>query len=302
MGQVVSAYWQQVVQGGVAVPPDRPLDELTAELTTMLGDPDPRVREEIALTTLGTWIHTGVYDELLEGLGSGMCTGLSVGLGERGTETVFRRSYSALVLAECIERDNQLMLVSEQTLFTWGDRLSSWLVREQDLRGFIPGSGWAHAVAHGADAIGALARSPRLGANELTVLLDVVADRLLLPTDDFLVAGEPDRLAEAIAHMLRRDLLGIKLLEPWVRRLANSAIPRGTYDQHPYLVAGNVQSFLRALQLQVSLGRPRPGVRSDLLLVLAEQLSRTNRAHLGAVPEAIPGAHLDADPEQPSRP
>ena len=32
--------------------------------------------------------------------------GSRVGLGERGTDTVFRRSFSALVLAECIARDN----------------------------------------------------------------------------------------------------------------------------------------------------------------------------------------------------
>ena len=36
----------------------------------------------------------------------------------------------------------------------WGDRLATWLLRERDLRGFVPGKGWAHAVAHGADALG----------------------------------------------------------------------------------------------------------------------------------------------------
>ena len=55
-------------------------------------------------------------------------------------------------------------------------------MRERDLRGFVAGKGWAHAVAHGADALGALARSRQSGRLELTVLLDVVADRLLAPT------------------------------------------------------------------------------------------------------------------------
>lgn len=284
MGQVVSAYWQQVVQQGLQVPVDRPLDELTAELTTMLGDPDPRIREELALATLGTWIHEGVYDELMSGLGAGMCTGLLVGLGERDTETVFRRSYSALVLAECIDRDSRERLVSPEEVLTWGDRVSSWFVREQDLRGFLPGRGWAHSVAHGADVIGALARSPRLGANELTVMLDVIADRLLLPTDEFFVAGEHDRLAQAVMHVLRRDLLDIKLLEPWVMRLANQAAPGGSHDVHPYRVSGNVQAFLRSLQLQLALAKPQPAVRSDLLLVLVGQLVRTNRPYVGPPP------------------
>lgn len=282
MGRVVSAYWQQVIQQGHRVPPDRPLDDLTGELTAMLGDPDPRVREEIALATLGTWIHQGVYDELLPGLGAGMCTGLTVGLGEHGTDTVFRRSYSALVLTECIERDTRMRLVSADDVLSWGDRLSSWFVREQDLRGFLPGHGWAHAIAHGADAIGALARSPHLGANELTVLLDVIADRLVLPTEEFFVAGEADRLALAVMHVLRRDLLDIKLIEPWVVRVAGSAMPGGSYDVHPFRVSGNAQAFLRSLQLQLALAKPQPAVRSDLLLVLVAQLTRTNSPYLGA--------------------
>ncbi len=35
------AYWKQVLEDGLEVPTDRPLDELTAELTRMLGSTDP---------------------------------------------------------------------------------------------------------------------------------------------------------------------------------------------------------------------------------------------------------------------
>ena len=48
-------------------------------------------------------------------------------------------------------------------MLEWGDRIATWYVRERDLRGFVPGKGWAHAVAHGADALGALGRLPHLG-------------------------------------------------------------------------------------------------------------------------------------------
>jgi hypothetical protein len=158
----------------------------------------------------------------------------------------------------------------------------SWYSRERDLRGFVPGKGWAHAVAHGADALGALARSPVLGRLELTVILDVIADRLLTPTESFFVCGEGDRLAYATMHLLRRDILGIDVLEPWVARLAAGAVGRGSVDRNPYLVAGNVQSYLRSLHLQLALNTAsagHPAVRSDLLLVLTEQLRTTNPAY-----------------------
>ena len=93
-----TGYWQSVVKQGLEVPSDRPLDDLTAELTAMLGSPDPEQRDGIAYPALATWVDRGVYDDLLVGLGDGMAAGLTVGLGEDGTDSVFRRAFSVLVL------------------------------------------------------------------------------------------------------------------------------------------------------------------------------------------------------------
>jgi hypothetical protein len=284
-----SGFWEQVVADGLKVPDDRPLVEMTEDLTRMLGDPDPDVRDGIAFPTMATWIDEGVYDDLLVGLGDGMCHGLDIGLGEVDTDTVFRRSFSALILTECIDRTTIAGLGGPNVVLRWGDKIMSWYSREQDLRGFVPGKGWAHAVAHGADALGALARSTVLGRLELTVILDVIADRLLMPTEAFFVCGENDRLAFATMHLLRRNVLGIDVLEPWVARLAAGAVGRGSVDNNPYLVAGNVQGYLRSLHLQLSLNTVssgHPEVRSDLLLVLADQLRATNPAYF-----ATPGSH-----------
>jgi Protein of unknown function (DUF2785) len=284
MAVMESAFWDRVVAEGHKVPADRPLADLTAELTTMLGSTDPYLRDEIAYPTLATWVAEGVYDDLLEGLGDGMTAGLSVGIGEEGTDTVFRRSFSALVLAECIERatstDHGHSRVPEQTVLRWGDRVAGWLVRERDLRGFVPGKGWAHAVAHGADALGVLAEAPIMSRLELTVLLDVIADRLLAPTTFRFQHGEDDRLALATMRVLRRDLVGLDVLEPWVARLADRSRPSVGGATDPFLVAGNVQSFLRALHLQVALAPRPPACRADLLLVLIEQLRRASPRYL----------------------
>lgn len=274
-----SGFWEQVVADGLRVPTDRPLVEMTEELTRMLGDPDPELRDAIAFPTMATWIDDGIYDDLLVGLGDGMCHGLEVGLGETDGDSVFRRSFSALILTECIDRTSAAGLAGPDVVLRWGDRLMSWLVRERDLRGFVPGKGWAHALAHGADAIGALARSPFLGRMELTVVLDVIADRLLAPTEEFLVCGEPDRFAFATMHLLRRDQVSLEVLEPWIARLAAGAVPQGTVDRNPFLVAGNVQAYLRSLHLQLALSTEQPAVRSDLLLVLINQLRGTNPAY-----------------------
>jgi hypothetical protein len=289
MHAMPSGFWEQVVADGLKVPQERSLVEMTEDLTRMLGDPDPEVRDGIAFPTMATWIDEGVYDDLLVGLGDGMCHGLDIGLGEVNTDSVFRRSFSALILTECIDRTTRAALGGPNVVLRWGDKIMSWYSRERDLRGFVAGKGWAHAVAHGADALGALARSPVMGRLELTVILDVIADRLLTPTDAFFVCGEGDRLAFATMHLLRRNVLGIDVLEPWVARLATGAVGRGSIQRNPYLVAGNVQSYLRSLHLQLSLNTAssgHPTVRSDLLLVLADTLRSTNPAYFSA-----PSAH-----------
>jgi hypothetical protein len=271
-----TAYWNPVRSAEMRVPTDRPLPDLTAELTTMLGSTDPMERDEIAYPILATWVAEGVYDDLLSGLGDGMAAGLLRGLGESGTDTVFRRSFSALVLAECIAHDNARNLLPAERVLEWGDRITGWLVRERDVRGFVPGKGWAHALAHGADAMGVLALSSHCGLNELTVLLDVIGDRVIEPTPAPLSSGEPDRLARATMTVFRRRLVPLRMIEPWLARITAAATARVPADQDPYLVTGNPEAFLRALHLQVALAPEPIGVRADLLLAIVDALRATN--------------------------
>ncbi len=274
-------YWRQVLERGLEVPTDRPLDELTAELTRMLGSPDPVERDRTAYPALGTWIDRGVYDELLPGLGDGMAAGLEVGLGEQGTDTVFRRAFSVLVLATVIERDTKEFLLPAEQVLRWGDKIVGWYLRERDLRGYVEGKGWAHAIAHGADAIAALAGSRHFGVPELTVLLDVIADRLAI-SETPLLSGEPDRMAHAVMEVLRRDQVPLNVVEPWVRRLARMASLDGIRgDGDPYAASNNAQQMLRALYLQLALAPRPPAERADLILTTVDALRATNPFTLG---------------------
>ena len=260
-------YWRRVLEDGLEVPTDRPLDELTAELTSMLGSPDADLRDGIAYPTLATWVERGVYDDLLTGLGDGMAAGLAVGLGEEGTDSVFRRSFSVLVLAEAVARDTAAELVPAATVLRWGDQVVGWYLRERDLRGWVEGKGWAHAGAHGADAIGALAESRHLGVHELTVLLDVVADRVVAAASP-LVDRETDRMAAAVMSVLGRGLVPLSVVEPWLARVAAEAGAQPS--------TGNAQQLLRSLYLLLAVGPDRPPHRADLVLATVDALRATN--------------------------
>lgn len=274
--------WRHVSAADFRVPADRRLSDLTAELTELLGTPDSELRE-LALAVLCTWIERGVYDDLLPGLGDGIATGLLTGIGERGTDSVFRRSFSALVVAEVIDRDTRRPRVSRTKVHEWGDKLATWFLMERDERGWIDSQGWAHAIAHGADAFGALARSPHCGPGELLVVLDVIGDRVTRKSDAVWYSGEPDRLAMATLQVFRRGLVPNELVDAWLERIAIAARPRrnGTDADDIYLQTGNPAAFLRALYLQLALGPTAPPRRTDLVLLLVEHLRRAHPAYLG---------------------
>lgn len=273
--------WERVVADGFRVPQDAALDELTTELVVMLGDPDPRVRDDLAYSVLSAWVTEGVYDDLLAGLGDGLTIGMRTGLGDDGADSVLRRSFSAVVLAAVIARDNVTHGLHPSVVLTWADRFVAWFLGERDLRGWVPGRGWAHAGAHGADLFGALTASRYLGVDELTVMLDVLGERLIAPTHHLFAADEPDRLAFAAMSLIHRDLVSVDTLEGWLDRIAvvlaappSSGVPEPTERS-------NTLNFVRALHLQLllgvrgtpaqdvagTIGRP-PAVRADLLIAL----------------------------------
>ena len=292
-------YWETVLAGRCAVPADRPLDDMTVELVALIGEPDPHLRDELALRILTTWIGSGVYDDLLSALGDGVCEGLRPGLGEEGTLSVLRRSFSARVLAAVVDRESARRSLHPGAVLEWGDRGLSWLVAERDLRGHIPGAGRAHAMRHGADLLRALATSRHLDEGGLMVLLDTLADRLLRPTTYVFVSREEDRLAYATMALLHRNLVDLTLLGPWVERLSS-----GWADATADAAIGvpvpaqslNTMSFARALHLQLLLGvrapdsvpphlfGGRPALRVDLLGALQGALRSTDPHYERATP------------------
>lgn len=282
-----TGYWRDVIRTGLRLPQDRTLSELTAELTVMLGSPDPEIRDGIAWAALSTWLEQGVYDELIPGLGDGMAAGLVTGLTRSGKSavpgdhSVLRRAMSARALGACLRVGGARGLVSGTTVLRWGDLLAGWFLREPDSRAHLPGAGEARALARGAEALAELAASPFLQAPELTVVLDIVADRALDPGTTPLISGELDAMAGAVRAALLRGLIPTSVTIPWLARIAAGAHPgahltRETQLSDPWVACHNSQALLRALHLQLELSQPPVPDRADLILAVVEAIQVTN--------------------------
>lgn len=216
---------QRIADENYAVPAGTDPEAMIPELVELLGAPDQIARER-SLEILGSWGSAGHFsDETLRDLGTQMVDGLSYKLGEVERDSVFRRSYSALVLCTPVGVDQYFDagLVEGRARFLCSEQVQEWCARaldalrgEADLRGYVDGKGWAHSVAHMSDALCQFARSPHSRASELEQILVAIADRLTCPSDSVFVQDEGGRLMRAVYHVLLREELPLNKLTDWI--------------------------------------------------------------------------------------
>ena len=254
-------------------------DDLAA-LVEELRSPDPRVRDDGAYSSLARRIPDGRADEHLAALGD-------AGAALLADPAIQARSFGALLLALVVDRVNTLASsipdrenaaadVRPIDMVRWLAVFLTWYSGEQDLRGHDETLGWLHAVAHGADTLGAFAGSHLLDRSELLMLLDVAAERLHAPTAYHLTQQEDDRLGVAVLTILARGAVPVDDACAWIDRLASPWRDRSAGPTDVQL--DNTIRFARTLHLQLTLGiRVEPN-GSTLPMPDRDELLR----HLGA--------------------
>ncbi|MFE4970980.1 DUF2785 domain-containing protein [Kitasatospora sp. NPDC056651] len=229
--------WREIYETDCALPEGRGLDDLVAELAVALGDPDPEIRDGYPYAILDAWIRSGVIDgERRLALGDLMA--------ERFTDPrIEARTFAPLVLT---------MIVGQGDLRPeWLDAFAAWYRSETDLRGRDDTLGWLHAVAHGADLLGALGRRPGVDPEPL---LTLAAERLLAPTGHLFAEREDNRLARALALVLTRPDLTPERSTAWLSTIGEAFAGQ---ERGPMPVwASNTVRTLFALYVLADLGVP----------------------------------------------
>lgn len=271
--------WPAIIAADFEVPEDRALSDLVDELIDALCSPDPALRDEQAYPVLTAWIMAGSLDDQLSSLGERAVRLLA-------HSQIQARTFAALILAALVHRDTTADVVDTQTLLRWSDSFADWWLAETDLRGWDDQLGWLHAVAHGADVVGELGLSPRLGGDNLAGLLDLARARLLAPTGYVFAHQEDDRVALAMATVLARSELTSVAATSWlddVRLHFESSRPGPVPAP-----AANTMRTLRSLYLMVD-----RGFRSD-----PEQNDQLIPPHRSEILAALGGVLHQAFPHQ----
>jgi hypothetical protein len=268
-------FWRVIANDEKALPQGEWVGELAPELLSWLGSTDAELRDEFAYRILAAWIERDQFEpDQLRDMASQMLDNLQIGLGQLDGDSVFLRSYSTLVLMEIVAYDNVHPLLRADEVTRMLDSVLDYLRQECDLRAWVDGPGWAHAIAHTADLLMMLARSLQVGPAELERLLDGIADRLLQPCGVVFVQHEDERLAYAALNVLRRGLLSRAVVDRWLARFVHP--PGRDSWRMVHTMDGesatrvNVTNFLRSLYFQLILTEnPPPDADEHLAAVLS---------------------------------
>ncbi len=217
-----------------------------------------------------------------------LLSNLSVGLGEQGTDTVFLRAFSALMLAEIVHQDNKRSFLNESDVRHILEQALAYYPAERDLRGYLPGPGWAHAVAHGADLLWVLSASRYLEAADLERMLDALASKIAPRVAHVYLYNEEQRMVRATLGVLRRDLISPDYFKGWLELLTkhegHQISIETFFDGEPPMMASetnvsllhNTRQFLSALSLHLITDEDRPASSADLAPLVLKALQPMN--------------------------
>lgn len=229
--------WRKLIDDGGVLPGGPVRAEVLADVSEALRSPDPVVRDEQAFSLLADWIP-GLDSAERHRLGDAMTRRFE-------DPQIQARTFAPLILAQLVKRGDYDP--------AWLAGFAQWYPAERDLRGYDPELGWLHAVAHGADLLGAFGLCPQV---DPVPLLELAVARLLADTDYVFAHQEDDRLGYAIGLTLTRAELSDADVVGWLEPIAATFAAREPGPVPAY--ASNTMRTLRFLYLLADRG-VRPG-------------------------------------------
>lgn len=225
-----------------------------------IGSPDAQLRDDLIYTALVQGIyHQRVFST--QELRAILQTVLDeqhmfYRMGEKEGDAVFTRAFSVLLLPLLLAVHRDQLYLTNQELEQVRQALFSFLAQEQDLRGFVPEKGWAHAVAHAADALDELALCDEMGQADLLEMLQIIRTVICDPGQVY-IHGEEERLGTAALSILSRAELSMQQVKEWVVSFEEPVL---TVKELPdaLFVRANARNFLQSLYFRLRWAKLAP--------------------------------------------
>ncbi|MEH7464297.1 DUF2785 domain-containing protein [Bacillus thuringiensis] len=262
---------QQIKKNNYVVPEDVDAYPYAQWMMDYIGSTDAELRDELIYSTLERWITDEVFRQkelrglLLQALSPDY---LFYKIGEKGTDSVFKRAFSILIPPLILSVHEKEPFLSEEQLYSVAEQVLEYVHLEQDVRGYVAGKGWAHSTAHAADALDALARTIR-NREFSHAILAVIRHKVRL-NDYIYINFEDERLVTAVMSLRNQNLLTQEEWNNWLHSF--TIIEEASPSQNDILVQ-NITTFLRSLYFRAL----KQEENSTFTIIVLETLKKWHR-------------------------
>ncbi|MGY0691878.1 DUF2785 domain-containing protein [Virgibacillus sp. FSP13] len=245
------------------------LDDLSLEMIKNIGTTDFVLRDELIYTTFAQMIlikdllDQNQLNQLL-----GTCLDewhLFYGLGEKENDSVFARAFSVLVLALVLDADNRQSFLSEGEFNAITDKTFDYFNNERDIRGYVKGKGWAHALAHAADTLNVIANHSYFTGERALNLLKIIRSKVIF-SDSVYCYNEDERMALPVLSVFKSGLLSDQQVVNWISDF------RSQLEEQKKIVSDpdglnlllNVRNFLSSLYFRLKFEKIRDHFQREI--------------------------------------
>ncbi|MFJ8102500.1 DUF2785 domain-containing protein [Lysinibacillus sp. NPDC096212] len=233
--------------------------DLIQSMMLHIGSLDSELRDNLIYGSFYELIHEknllehSLLTELLEECLNNL---LYKGIEESESDLVFTRTFTSLLIALILFRDNADDFLSQQKIADCKDKVLAYLAAEKDVRGYVPVKGWAHSVAHMADAIDELVKNPKLNKASYCEIVSALYNAILQENYAF-IHEEDERILVPIFTMLEHGLEEQELIKLLQELPATLKVKKGQLDvQHHRILVFNCKTFVKSFYINTN-GKPK---------------------------------------------
>ncbi|WP_409369393.1 DUF2785 domain-containing protein [Lysinibacillus sp. 38-6] len=174
---------------------------------------------------------------------------LCKGIGENHTDSVFTRTFTSLLIALILTRDNEDDFLEAYKIEELTNKVMAYLDAEKDVRGYVPGKGWAHSVAHVSDLVDELVQNAKFNKASYIAILRPLLN-MLLQTDYAFIHDEDERLLAPLFTMLERGLPQQEVITLLNETMATLSAQKEQQDvQHYRILRFNWKTLLKSFYI-----------------------------------------------------
>jgi hypothetical protein len=267
---------QHIAQAEYQMPPEPDMPKILQAMTHHIGTTDSELRDELIYSTFARWISNGLLTTAQKNRLLDIALDedhLFYGVGEQGSDAVFTRTFSMLLIVLVLFAHRQQSFLEQQVVQQVLQEVLRYAGLEQDLRGYVEDRGWAHAVAHTADALDELARCNEIEREGLLEILETVR-HLVVQAPCVFGHEEDERLSVVVMGALEREVLVLSDWQDWLASLVQTAKESGKSYPQSYYCLLNGKHFLRCVYFRVGRVQPKGKEAVPLAPQLLVEVSR----------------------------